>query len=131
MVQLDWGAPEEVLLNLTTNALHAMPQGGVLTIQTSTSGEAESESSDGVPPRWVKLRVTDTGRGMNAETLRRAFEPFFTTRSGSSGTGLGLAMVHRIVTRAGGRVSLQSKPGEGTAVVIELSVLEGSTAPKH
>jgi signal transduction histidine kinase len=128
-VQLDWGAPEEVLLNLTTNALNAMPQGGVLSIETSMFAEPDSGNTDGTP-RWARLRVTDTGRGMDTETLRRAFEPFFTTRPGSSGTGLGLAMVHRIVTRAGGRVSLHSEPGKGTAVIVELPVIEGSAPPK-
>ena len=131
MVQLDWGAPEEVVLNLTTNAINAMPHGGVLSVETSTFSDPQEPEADIPAQRWARLQVTDTGRGMDSETLTRAFEPFFTTKPGSSGTGLGLAMVHRIVTRAGGRVGLQSEPGKGTTVTIELPVFELPATSKH
>lgn len=131
LVRLDLGAPEEILLNLASNALYAMPKGGALIIETFITSDRDDSNVSRSGPRCAVLRVRDSGRGMNGETRRRAFEPFFTTRPGSSGTGLGLAMVHRIVTRAGGCVRLESEPGNGTTVVIELPVCEDMAATGH
>lgn len=128
VVQLGMGAPNEILLNLSANALHAMPQGGQLCIETTLC--ATPPELEGLRPgaRYVMLRVKDSGRGMDADTLKRAFEPFFTTRRGTTGTGLGLPMVHRIVTRSGGWVRLESELGKGTTVSIYLPVSPELTA---
>jgi PAS domain S-box-containing protein len=131
-VRLDLGAPEEILLNLAANALHAMPSGGTLTIATSVCVEPPQVEHAKPGQSFVLLRVADNGRGMEPETRKRAFEPFFTTRRGA-GTGLGLPMVSRIVTRAGGRVLLDSEPGRGTTFSIYLPVSDPGTAahPAH
>lgn len=128
-VRLDMGAPEEILLNLAANALHAMPMGGVLTIETSVAVEPAQVRRAHPGQRFAVLRVADTGRGMEPETRKRAFEPFFTTRRGS-GTGLGLPMVDRIVRRAGGHVQLDSEPGQGTTITIYLPVYTAAS-PDH
>ncbi len=99
---------EQVLLNLVVNAREAMPEGGELLIETAPSG------SD------VALSVTDTGAGMDPETLSRIFEPFFTTRGVGRGTGLGLSTVYGIVTQFGGHVSVHSAPGRGSTFRVAL-----------
>ena len=115
---------EQVLLNLATNARDAMPEGGAFTIRLW----AEEVGSDGPPgaARDLVLQVEDTGRGMDQETARRAFEPFFTTKPEGSGTGLGLAMVARVVEAHGGAVQLESEVEVGTRVTIRLP---SATAP--
>jgi|HubBroStandDraft_1064217.scaffolds.fasta_scaffold143776_2 two-component system cell cycle sensor histidine kinase/response regulator CckA len=96
---------ERILLNLASNARDAMPQGGSLRI------EARSFASSG--NRHALLVVADTGCGMDAPTVARIYEPFFTTKAGK-GTGLGLATVHRLVTSSGGHIHVESEPGRGT-----------------
>jgi CheY-like chemotaxis protein len=105
-----------VLMNLGGNAGHAMrTAGGVLTIAV------RSERSTEPPPRaGVRIVVADTGTGMDRDTLDRVFEPFFTTKSAGEGTGLGLAMVHGIVTGHGGTIDVVSEPGLGTTFSIWL-----------
>jgi signal transduction histidine kinase len=125
LVALDLGGPEEILLNLASNARHAMPHGGQLTIATSiveATGAAESRLLDG---RCALVCVSDTGAGMDAQTQARAFEPFFTTKPAGNGTGLGLAMVHGIVERAGGEIQLTSELGRGTTFRIYLPLSAG------
>jgi two-component system, cell cycle sensor histidine kinase and response regulator CckA len=109
---IDPGQVTQLLMNLTVNARDAMPGGGRLTIKAT---EAE---------RAVELVVEDTGIGMSEETRVKAFDPFFTTKPPGSGTGLGLATVYGIVSQAGGTVSLDSEPGRGTRVVIQLPCRE-------
>jgi len=109
---IDPGQVTQVLMNLTVNARDAMPDGGRLTIQAT---QVEN---------GVRLVVEDTGLGMSEETVAKAFDPFFTTKPPGSGTGLGLATVYGIVSQAGGTVSIDSQPGRGTRVVVELPTRE-------
>jgi PAS domain S-box-containing protein len=106
-IEADPAQIEQVVLNLAANARDAMPEGGRLTL-------AAREEPDGADGGWVVLSVSDTGSGMDEDTLGRAFDPFFTTKEPGRGTGLGLSAVYGIVRAAGGRVRAQSTPGGGT-----------------
>ncbi|HEV2568099.1 PAS domain S-box protein [Sphingomonas sp.] len=109
---------EMALLNLSVNARDAMPDGGVLTI---SAAEAQADKADDLAGgRYVKLTVTDTGLGMDEETLARAIEPFFSTKGIGRGTGLGLSMVHGLAAQLNGALRLRSAPGEGTEVQLWL-----------
>jgi signal transduction histidine kinase len=105
---MDPGQITQLIMNLMVNARDAMPGGGRLTIQAT---EVEG---------GVSLVVEDTGIGMSEETLAKAFDPFYTTKPTGSGTGLGLATVYGIVSQAGGTVAIDSAPGRGTRVTVEL-----------
>ncbi|MFP5487412.1 MAG: ATP-binding protein, partial [Acidimicrobiia bacterium] len=111
---------EQILVNLAVNARDAMPSGGALTIETGAVVLADDERPDVGPGTYVRIRVSDSGHGMDAATRRRAFEPFFTTKPRGSGTGLGLSTVYGIVTRSGGAVELYSEPDHGTTVGVLL-----------
>jgi PAS domain S-box-containing protein len=107
---------QQALLNLAVNSRDAMPTGGTLTIET-VNVDLGADNASGLPPgAYVQISVTDTGAGMPREIADRAFEPFYTTGSLAESFGLGLAMVHAIITRAGGDVQLESEPGIGTTV---------------
>ena len=112
---------ESSLLNLAINARDAMPDGGTITIggRYEAVGLPELKLK---PRAYVVLSVTDTGSGMDAETLRKAIEPFYTTKGVSKGTGLGLSMVHGTAIQSGGTLLLQSAPGKGTTAEIWLPV---------
>jgi signal transduction histidine kinase len=110
---IDPGQVTQLLMNLTVNARDAMPDGGRLTIKATE-----------IPDGGVRLVVEDTGHGMSEETVAKAFDPFFTTKPPGSGTGLGLATVYGIVSQAGGTVALDSSPGRGTCVTIDLPARE-------
>jgi signal transduction histidine kinase len=120
-VSVDPGQLELAILNLGLNARDAMPQGGRLGIV----GRALS-SEDGPPEltsgHYVCITVSDGGIGMDEQTLKRAAEPFFTTKGAGKGTGLGLSMVHGLAAQSGGAMRLDSRPGEGTRVELWLPV---------
>jgi PAS domain S-box-containing protein len=103
---------EQVLLNLCVNARDAMPHGGRLAVSVLRAGDEGPPGPEERAGWW--LAVEDTGVGMDAATLQRVFEPFFTTRGSGGGTGLGLATVYGIVHQSGGELRVESVPGEGT-----------------
>ena len=122
-VLADRGQIEQMLVNLALNARDAMPDGGILTCTTGTADPSEAPGavwSGTRPGLCAKLTVSDTGRGMDAETMSRAFEPFFTTRAPGQGTGLGLSAVYGIITTARGGITIDSEEGRGTAVHLYL-----------
>jgi CheY-like chemotaxis protein len=130
-VMIDHGQFEQVILNLAVNARDAMPEGGILSISTSTVvvDEPYLQGRPGMAPgRYAQLEISDSGTGMDAATLERVFEPFYTTKGPGEGTGLGLTGVYGIVTQAAGRVSIYSEPGHGTTITVLLPATEASAA---
>jgi PAS domain S-box-containing protein len=115
---------EMVLLNLVVNARDAMSEGGRITITACEEAFAADAAGKPGPGHYVRLSVTDTGAGMDEATLRRATEPFFTTKGPGKGTGLGLSVVNGITEQIGGRFSLESTPGKGTTATLWLPVAD-------
>ncbi len=118
------------LVNLCLNGRDAMPHGGVLRVTTSqVRVDDEMSARLGMSPgRAALLTVVDTGIGMSPEVLERALEPFFTTKKAERGTGLGLSIVHGVVRAHGGAVEMESRPGEGTRVLLYFPELEAADA---
>ena len=111
---------ESALLNLVVNARDAMPEGGRIEIATANATLADGEVDNLPAGEYVRLAVSDTGTGMDPETLARAFEPFYTTKEVGKGTGLGLSQVYGFIKQSGGEVVIRSKLGEGTTIAIYL-----------
>jgi len=119
---------ERMLVNLAVNARDAMPEGGVLRIAAANFAadeDAARQCPDLRPGPYVRLSVSDSGCGMDEETRAHALEPFFTTKPQGRGTGLGLSTVCEIVRQSGGRIMLQSAPGQGTRVEVFLPRVAG------
>ncbi len=122
-VMADPGQIGQVIMNLAINARDAMPRGGKILIRTGNIDLVPGHERVQLgmqPGAYVMLQVTDTGHGMDAETLAHLFEPFFTTKAKGKGTGLGLATVYGVIKQAGGDVAVQSEPGKGTTFTIYL-----------
>lgn len=117
--QINEGELRDALINLVFNAVDAMPSGGTLTLRTRRAPDLRTP--------MVEVCVVDTGVGMTEDTRRQCLEPFFTTKGGG-GTGLGLAMVHATVQRYHGHLAIESAPGRGTTVRIQLPVLSAPGA---
>jgi PAS domain S-box-containing protein len=114
----------QVLMNLCTNAAHAMrPQGGTLSVtleKVEISSRARRKTPDVKPGPYLKLSVTDTGQGIDEDTKKRIFDPYFTTKGPDEGTGLGLAVVYGIVKNLSGSITVSSKPGKGSTFDVYL-----------
>ena len=124
------------VMNLCTNAAHAMREGGGVLDVRLDAAQVDAGLAERLPNlhegTYVRLTVSDTGRGMDPATLERIFEPYFTTKEREEGTGLGLFVVHGTVTGHGGGMLVESEPGEGTTFQVYLPVhaFEASEAPE-
>jgi signal transduction histidine kinase len=108
LVNIDRNLIAQVIINLCTNAIAAMPNGGTLTV---TTGQQNQE---------VYVRFTDTGTGIEPNVIERIFDPFFTTKSNSGGTGLGLSVTRGIISQHRGRIEVESSLGQGTTFTVWL-----------
>jgi PAS domain S-box-containing protein len=120
---------QQALFNLAANARDAMPQGGELLLHLyslAPDGSFREQHLGAEAARYVALRITDTGHGIDEATLGRIFEPFFTTKPAGKGTGLGLASVYGFVNQSGGIVDVQSQPGKGTTFILYFPQVEGA-----
>jgi PAS domain S-box-containing protein len=128
-VRADTNQLEMALLNLIVNARDASPSGGSILVRASVANVDAGSSNGLAPGGFIRLEVSDTGMGMDEETLRRATEPFFTTKGVGKGTGLGLPMVHGMALQLGGAFELVSRPGQGTSAILWLPVAAHEDEP--
>lgn len=130
-VEVDPGKIEQVIMNLAVNACDAMPSGGVLKIKTSQVSKPDrANGAKSASTTYALLEITDTGCGMDAETMAHIFEPFFTTKPIGKGTGLGLSTVYGIVKQSGGQIEVESVPGEGATFRVYLPIVEQAVSPR-
>jgi signal transduction histidine kinase len=129
-VRVDPVRIEQVVLNMAVNARDAMPRGGRLTLETDRVEFADGATPhpDLAPGAFVRLRLSDTGIGMDAETQARVFEPFFSTKRMGEGTGLGLSTAYGIVKQSGGHVTVASQPNRGATFSIFLPAVSEAAA---
>jgi CheY-like chemotaxis protein len=121
---------ELALLNVALNARDAMPSGGTLRISADTDTPAADDGSAILDPGdYLRIRVADNGIGMDATTLAKATEPFFTTKGPGKGTGLGLSMVHGLAAQSGGLLRISSEPARGTTIELWLPVAKSAAQP--
>ena len=125
-VKVDPGQIEQIVVNLAVNARDAMPDGGQLTLETSKVqvDEIQAQQIGLEAGPYAVLSVSDTGYGMDAETRSQIFEPFFTTKTAGRGTGLGLSTVKAILEQIGGRIAVESEPGQGSKFSTYLPVID-------
>ncbi|QJP09308.1 hybrid sensor histidine kinase/response regulator [Pseudomonas multiresinivorans] len=128
-VMSDQNQLELAIINLATNARDAMPGGGSITFSARNAQIGPHQSGKLAPGEYVCLAVTDSGQGMNEDTLRRAAEPFFTTKATGKGTGLGLSIVHGLAQQQGGALLLRSTLGTGTTAEIWLPAVKPRSEP--
>jgi PAS domain S-box-containing protein len=128
-IKADLNQLETALLNLTVNARDAMPHGGTIKISARLVATPPVMGTKALNGECVVLSVGDTGEGMDADTLARAREPFFTTKGIGKGTGLGLSMVHGMTEQLGGRLRIESLKGKGTSVELWMPLSHGEILP--
>jgi CheY-like chemotaxis protein len=128
LVRCDANQLENAILNLAINARDAMPEGGILTFETSNVvlGDQDARVREVKKGEYVRLVVTDTGTGMPPEVRTRIFDPFYTTKAIGKGTGLGLSMIYGFVKQSNGAITVESEVGKGTSIEICLPRFHGS-----
>lgn len=133
-VNADSGQIEQVLMNLATNARDAMPDGGLLSIETGTievDDEYIKDHGYGEPGWYACISISDSGEGMDETTCKKVFEPFFTTKELGKGTGLGLSIVFGIIKQHNGFINVYSEPGKGTTFRTLLPLIRSKVTEKH
>ncbi|MEJ2041629.1 MAG: ATP-binding protein, partial [Desulfosarcinaceae bacterium] len=133
VAEADQGQLEQVLLNILINADQAMPENGSILIETrNIEPDADQCMRLGLKRgRYVRIKIEDTGVGMEEDIVSRIFEPFFTTKELGRGTGLGLASAYGIIKNHGGGIDVESTPGQGSRFFVYLPASEGSLAPEY
>jgi two-component system, cell cycle sensor histidine kinase and response regulator CckA len=131
LVLADAAQVEQVIMNLVLNARDAMPEGGTLTVSTHRPGTRTPPGGSAPTPAFAVLEVRDTGVGLSDAVIPHMFEPFFTTKPPGEGTGLGLTTVRSIISQHEGRVTWESRPGEGTVFRVWLPVASDATLAAH